>query len=442
MTPASFRQPLTGCKGAALRVALLGSALVIGARAAAQATPEPPAEPAPETGSAAETPPGDQGDVTPDDAGASEATDPLPPTTIDEELHQVMPGAVFKRLFDEIAAETNLRLGVAHTMLFQQATGGPGERTAAGGDLDLFAKWTAIGAGTKDTGILAFATEYRYQIGDLTPSALGGQIGTLIPTTNSFGERTFTVKELYWDQRLFEDRFRFVVGRLDPENLFGGHKLQSANLYFLNKAFSGNPAIAFPGSGLTAAALVRPLPWMYIDGGINDANGKTTSANFEGFFKNHEYLFFTEFGLTPTIEGVGAGRYRVALWQIDSREEAGVGSDGGITVSLDQDIGSAWTVFARYAHSDGDATGITNTVQGGFGLKDVLGKDNMFGLAAGWAEPLAAGQRDEKVVEAFQRFQITETAQLTFSVQAIVDPSRAPGDDVVGVFSVRLRISF
>ena len=85
---------------------------------------------------------------------------------------------------------------------------------------------------------------------------------------------------------------------------------------------------------------------------------------------------------------------------------------------------------------------MTDSVQGGVGIKDVLGKDNRLGLAGAWSAPKAAGKRDEKVFEAFQRFQITETTQLTFGAQAIFDPSNSPGDDVVGVFSVRLRISF
>lgn len=366
----------------------------------------------------------------------------MPPTGVEDELEQIRPGVAIKRRFDEIAGKTNLRLGIAHTMLLQQASGGPGHRTAASGDLDLLAKWTAIGAGTKDTGILAFAAEYRYQIGDLPPSALGSEIGTLLGTTNGFSERPMTVKEAYYDQRLFEDRFRLAIGRIDPENLFGGHRLQSANTFFFNKAFSTNPTVAYPGSGFAAVALVKPAPWMYIDGGITDANGKVTVGNFEGFFEDHEYLTFAETGLTPMIDGVGAGRYRLAVWHLDSREDAARPSDRGFTLSFDQDIGEALTCFIRYGHADGDVTGVTDSVQGGAGIKDVLGDDNMFGVAAAWSRPADDTERDEKVLEIFQRFQMTETVQFTVGAEMIVDPSNAPDDDVLGVFSARLRVSF
>lgn len=370
------------------------------------------------------------------------ARDPFPPTGVEEELSQIRPGVALKREFDKLAAETNIRLGIANTLLFQQTTGGPGDRSAGGGDLDLLATWTAIGAGTKDTGLLTFAAEYRYQIGSQAPAALGGEIGTLTPTTNGFGERPMVVKVLYWDQRLFEDTFRFALGRIDPENLFGAHRLQSANTFFLNKVFSSNAAVYYPGPGLAAAAQFKPVDWFYLTTGITDANGKATTTNFTGFFENHEYLYFGEAGFTPVIDGLGAGRYRLALWHVDSREEGNKPSDGGITISCDQDIGEHWIVFLRYGHADGRATGITDSVQGGFGLKGTFGEDNMLGLAAAWSRPTDDDKRDEKVVEIFQRFQITETMQFTVGAEMIFEPSNAPDDDMLGVFSARIRLSF
>lgn len=380
-----------------------------------------------------------------DGAATDSVTSPLnpePPTTVPNQLANIRPGLALKRKFDEIAARANLRLGLANTYLLQQASGGPGERTAAAGDLDVLAKWTAIGAGTPDTGILAFAAETRYQIGHLTPSELGSEIGTLIPTTNGFGERHFTIKELYWDQRLFDDHFRFALGRVDPENLFGGHRLQNANTFFLNKAFSGNPAVAYPGAGCFAAAQVKPVKWLYFTAGLTDANGVVTESNIEGFFEDDEFLTFGEAGVTPTIDGLGAGRYRLAFWHIDEREDARVPSDQGITLSFDQDIGEDVTAFLRYGHSDGEAIRVADSVQGGVGIKGVFGKDHMLGLAAAWSQPADSDLRDEKVVEVFQRFQLTETMQFTVGAEAIFDPSNAPDDDVLGVFSARFRLSF
>jgi len=425
------------------RLAIAGAlcaSMTIGAARA-----QPPAEPVPEPSeqsSPQASPPGNEASAAEQSLPQLSPTDPFPPTGAEAELELIRPGIALKKTFDELAAETNIRFGIAHTMLLQQATGGPGDRTAAGGDLDIYAKWTAIGAGTKDTGILVGSTEYRYQIGDLTPSALGGQIGTLIPTTNGFNERTFTVKEAYWDQRLLDDHLRFAIGRVDPENLFGGHRLQSANTFFMYKAFSSNVTVAYPGAGPTAAVQVKPVDWAYITTGICNANATTTTMSVDSFFDDREFFTFLETGITPTYEGVGTGRYRLAFWHIDARENAGKPSDLGFTISLDQDFGEALTAFARYGNADGEVTGVTNSVQAGVGIRDVLGKENMLGVAGAWSESYTSGERDEKVVEVFQRFQITETIQFTVGVETIFDPSNAPDDDVLGVFSARLRFSF
>jgi hypothetical protein len=181
---------------------------------------------------------------------------------------------------------------------------------------------------------------------------------------------------------------------------------------------------------------------LYVSAGVTDANAVITMNNFEGFFEDHEYLTFVEGALLPTFDGIGTGRYRVAAWHVDDREVAMKPSDQGFTISCDQDIGESLLVFLRYGHADGDVTGITDSVQGGVGIEGILGKDNMLGLAASWSSPVDDGKRDEKVFEVFQRFQITETSQFTIGAQMIIDPSNAPDDDVLGVFSARLRIAF
>lgn len=344
-----------------------------------------------------------------------------------------------ERLFEE----TGLKLGFAYTMLFQQASGGPGDRYGGGGDLDLLASWTALGRGTKDTGTLYFAAEYRNQIGSQTPSELGADIGSLTGTTNGFSERTMVVKELYWKQAMLDGRFVWGVGRVDPENLFGGHKLQSANLYFLNQAFSTNPTIPFPGSGLGAAAAFKPVDWFYVGAGIDNANGKTTTISVSEFFDEREYLTFAEGGFTPTIERLGNGRYRVSLWHIDDRELAGQPSDQGVSLIADQEIGKQTTVFARYGWADDGIRNVQSIAEGGVAINGLLGgDDDQTGLAGAWVQPTDSSLRDQYVLEAYQRFQITQQTQLTFDAELILNPSNAPDDDAVAVFSVRLRFAF
>lgn len=376
------------------------------------------------------------------DADAQDAPQPLPPTELRRELAEIRPGLRLKQQFDEIAARRNLRVALAHTLLFQQASGGPGRRGAGGGDLDLLAEWAAVNPDGPDRGVLRLSGEYRYQIGDQPPAELGGEIGSLLRTTRGFGERPVVVKEFFWDQRLAGDRLRLAVGRLNPDDQFGAHRLQSANSFFLNEAFSSNPTVAFPGPGLAGVAQWEPARWLYVAGGISDANGRATVGNPQGFFTEGQYFTFVEAALTPTLGTLGAGRYRVAGWRRDANDAVDRPDDAGMTLAFDQDLHSRVNVFVRYGNADGEVTGVDSAAQAGLGLRGTLGERSILGVAAGWARPDDRDLRDEKALECFQRVQASDNAQLTFSVQAIVDPAEAPEDDVVAVFSLRLRLTF
>lgn len=330
----------------------------------------------------------------------------------------------------------------AYTMLYQRATKGPGRRDAASGDFDLFLRWTAIGRDTPDTGTFFAAGEYRHAIGPLAPAELGTEIGSLIPTVNGFSDRGWAFKEAYFVQRLFDDKLRVALGRIDPENVFGGHKLQSANTSFLNKAFSGNPAIAYPGAGATAAMSIRPTETFYVGGGFSNGYGSTTSNELDKLFEEWDLLTFAETGFTPTIEGLGEGRYRLALWHVDELQRTDRPSDQGFSLIVDQAVGEELSLFARYGHAAGDVTDVDHLLEAGGAWKGLFGSaEDLTGLAGAWASP-KGGRHDEQIVEAFHRLQLSGRTQLTIGAQLILNPSDAPEHDAVGVFSVRFRITF
>lgn len=338
---------------------------------------------------------------------------------------------------------TGLRFGMAYTMLFQQATGGPGKRSGGAGDLDFMTSWTLLGRGTQDTGTLVFTFEYRFQIGEQPPSFLGRSLGTLTNVTGAFNDRGWVVRDAYWIQRLFEGRVRILAGRADPSDFSGGTRMQNVNNSFFNRAFSANPVVAYPnGHGPTVGISVAPTDLFYATFGASNAYSSTTTSGLDTL-DEWDLFTFCEFGFTPEIDGLGRGRYRVMLWHMDARSENNLPSDQGISVILEQDFGTDVLAFLRYGYSDANLTNIQNMVSGGVGVRGLLGSaDNLTGLAASWAEPPGAGARDEKVVEVFQRWQLTKRTQFTLGAQLIVDPSNSPNDDALGVFSARFRIDF
>ncbi|MFO0875684.1 MAG: carbohydrate porin [Phycisphaerales bacterium] len=352
-------------------------------------------------------------------------------------------GGLVKAL-NELHAQTGLRLGFAYTTLFQQAGGGPGDRNGFAGDVDLMSSWTLLGRGTKDTGTFVFTGENRFRQSTQPPSALGGVLGTLTNTTGGFNDRGWVVRDGFWLQRLFEDHVRLLVGRADPSDYVGGHRMQSINNSFLNRAFSANASVAYPSGHVpTAGISVLPNDLCYVTFGAANGYGTSNTINVDSL-KYGDFFWFGEFGLTPKIDGLGQGRYRVLLWRMDAREEINLPQDQGISVILEQDFGDQFLAFARYSYSDADLTNIQNAVQGGVGYRGLLGSpDNLTGFAGSYAQPPSGGGRDETVFEIFQRWQLTRQTQFTLGAQLILNPSNSPTNaDAVGVFEARLRVAF
>jgi len=77
------------------------------------------------------------------------------------------------------------------------------------------------------------------------------------------------------------------------------------------------------------------------------------------------------------------------------------------------------------------------------GINGLLGSPRNFAAAAfSCGGPSTDGLRDEKVVEMFHRWQLTRFTQFSVGGQLIVDPSNAPEDSAVGVFTARFRVEF
>ncbi len=345
------------------------------------------------------------------------------------------------RFTDLLKQKTDLTLGGAYTMLFQQATGAPGTRSAAAGDIDLLLSWKKQFNET-DYMRINSSFEYRFQIGEITPSQLGSQIGTLVPTTNGFNERPPVVKELFYDQTLADGHLRWIFGRIDPENYVGAHRLQSQNTFFLNKAFSSNPTINYPSIGLGGLAAVKPVDWFYVFAGASDVNANITRTGFDTAFETGEVFAFAEIGGLTNIEGWGSGRQRLSFWHSDASSVKNRPSDQGMSFSIDQELGPMAAVFFRAAYANASVATVRTLIEGGFGFKGLTPIDDDYtGIALAYAAPPGGG-RAETILEAFQRFQIALRSEFTVGAQLIVNPSRQPTYGTLGVFECRFRISF
>ena len=337
-----------------------------------------------------------------------------------------------------------LELGLNYTVLYQDADaalpGRPSE--AAVGDLDFFGRWNLVNRNGPWPGALVFFTENRHRFTDIPPSALGRAIGSLWGTTNAFSEQDYALTQIFWEQGSREDRVVSRIGKIDPQAIYDQSRFISTNEAFFNQAFSATLAMPIPTTGLGAAVAISPFTNTYVVGGVHDANGDRTSF---GAIDRGELFAAVELGAAPGHGKPGAGLYHVTLWHSDAREVAGIPSGRGIALTLQQEFGPGgnFVPFFRYSYGDGGATRVRQAIATGFGIEQPFGQDNdLIGVAFSWGQPSDRALRDQYVMEAFYRVQITPHTNLTPDLQLIFDPSENTAEETIVVGGMRLRTQF
>jgi hypothetical protein len=345
-----------------------------------------------------------------------------------------------ENFLDRLDKEIGLKLGFAYTVLFQQATNGPGIRHGAAADFDLFAKYFLCDRDGPWESFVAAHGEYRHGYGSITPSELDTQIGAAEATARGFDRENPCFAQFYWQQKTGLDLTGFRVGKVDPKDYVGGSLYTNANLYFLNTAFSSNPTIAYPGNGLGGVAQYGGIVPFVLRAGLTDANGKTTDPGFDTISRG-EYFSFAEGVFRSSFENLGNGSLRLSGWHIDARTEANKPAGTGSSVTLEQSLGSALNLFARYGASGGDAAPLRQGASAGIVADGFLDRSkDVWGIGASWGEPSATNSRNEWVFESFWRLQIAPRAQFTVGYQVIL-PGLSAESTVVGVLELRLRVT-
>jgi hypothetical protein len=343
---------------------------------------------------------------------------------------------------DTLYKGTGLRMGLAYTALgiFSSGADDPG---GAAQDIDLMAAWTLVGRDTKNSGVLVATTEYRAKFGNDPASSVGPDLGTLINTTNAFNDRRWVLRDTYWLQRLLDGKLRILFGRADTSDFVGLQPMQNINASFVNRSFSANPSVPFPGHGMTLGVSARPNSEFYVTGGL--ANGYNDTTAYEWDEIGHGDFFYTlEAGATPTIQGLGTGRYSVMGWYINSRRDNGLDSpsDRGVSLVGGQQLSERLQVWGRYAYAHASTTNIAQLYQAGMGYGGLLGSpSNLTGFAASFAQPRTNASRDEKVLELFHRQQVTRFMQISIGAQQIWDLGNNPDEDSAQVYFARLRFA-
>ena len=213
----------------------------------------------------------------------------------------------------------------------------------------------------------------------------------------------------------------------------------------MNRAFSSNPALNYPGNGLGAVLAWQVTDHFYIGGCVADANGVETEAGFHSL-RSGDFFAAVEAGLTLDLHGLGKGTYRFTAWHSDRASLVDLPEDHGLALSIDQEAGRGIVPFFRASWSDAHATGIHALIAAGVGIEGPLGReDDVLGVGLAWGQSSEDGVADQFTAEAFYRLQLAPGIQWTFGAQAVlnaVDPGGGDSEETVGIFEMRVRVAF
>lgn len=334
-----------------------------------------------------------------------------------------------------------LDLGFSFSSVYLKATEGDSYREAAGGRFKFHGIWHLLGCKPGWEGTMGFRFEVRPRYTEIAPSELGEEIGALWPVACSFSHYTGSLIQLWWEQHFFCDQAILRIGKIDPTDYYDTYRFDSSELYFLNALFATNVTLPYPDDGIGCSLIVKPYGDYHIAVGISDANAQTTKTGLSSVGKG-DYLYAAEVGMMPTISGWGKGLYYVSGWYVDPSLASNGKSGSGYAISIDQAIGSV-TPFIRYTHATKTALNVQRAASLGVGIHNLnCLYDDFLGLAFGRGEPHDPSLRNQSVVEAVYRIQLTQKTQFSFDGQLIVHPFDAPDFDKIGIGSFRIYIIY
>ncbi|MCB1130344.1 MAG: hypothetical protein KDN05_04390 [Verrucomicrobiae bacterium] len=347
--------------------------------------------------------------------------------------------------WDEARVKLKKNIGLSWTASYHSlglaAAGGDGVPAGASGDLTVQGIWTPGQRWVENPTELRFRFRDRRAYGATSASGVSNEVGALWGVVDGFSDSGFEVPDFYLRHVFDRPGIDLRYGQMAIDSQFGGHQFSSSKKYFLNQAFSSDPAVAFPrfGAGLTIEKS--------FDNGLAVGVGATTvqgtTAGDQVDFKFNSSDLFEVLQLSYDLKDGENPPQRFVLlgWHSDGLEDvsqpAGQGAQFIYERALDED---GARLVSSVAWSSGGAAPLDLFFNFGVGMpwrdRDTIG------VAAGIGRGSGPDGTVQSVVEGFYRWQPLKNLQVTPDVQLLLGEGLegAPGVRVIG--GIRLGLSF
>jgi len=239
------------------------------------------------------------------------------------------------------------------------------------------------------------------------------------------------VREAWLRTELFSQKLAISAGRLDLTNYFDRNAFANdETTQFVSDALVNNPTLGLATNGTGVAGVFDPKGGFAFKAGLQQSNTDATNLS--------QSLFsLAEVDYVARPRGLSEGSYRVWFRNDNSAER----NRSAVGLSVDQKMNAVFGLFGRYGNAEAE-TGRDRFYSGGFQIQNSLVFYPLDFWGIGYAQTDLATGDQEKMVEGYYNFHISEKLRLSFHLQhAFETPT---GTSSVGflVPAIRLQARF
>ncbi len=242
-----------------------------------------------------------------------------------------------------------------------------------------------------------------------------------------------SVREVWLESHLLGERLRLVGGKIDLTNYFDSNTIANdETTQFITSAFVNNATMEAPDNGPGIVAFFDTRKGFTFGLGLQ-------SDDNSGFNVTDDIYAIGEIGYRSHMFFNQEGNYRI--W---GRINGGKEDNAGFGVSIDQNISTRFTAFARYGANEedtGDAE-IASAWSAGLRFRSPFFSRVNDEVAVAFGSLNLVGGDDESSTEVYYKYQINDHFAITPNFQAIFDPAGLGSDDTVAVAGIRTQIEF
>jgi len=311
---------------------------------------------------------------------------------------------------------------------------------AASGEVSAVFRWLMFGQKYHRPVYLSFSMRHRHAYGSNAPIQLKSRTDLLWGTVNGFTDAGFEIPELFISQELADSQLTLRYGQFSIDNFFDTNKLRSAKRFFLNQAFSANPAVIFPDYGAGFTAQWKDSDNWDLSCGVSNIQSLDQAGDINLSFSSTAFFYIVQGGLNFTGYANNDTRVQLMTWLSQDNSEDDLANGNGVSLTLQQAGSSDGEYVVRMAWSDGDTTPVDQLLTLGWGRP--FRKYDHLGFGAGVGRSATDSSRYQGVAEAYYRWQVTKELMITPDVQIIAGKGTDKGEDLQIVAGLRGGFTF